>query len=466
MLCETGAGQGGAWNRDGVIVYADFKPPNTGLYRVLQTGGLSTLITKAEAGAHRMPVFLPDGRRFLYVAIGGKENGIYLASLDSKESRRLVLDESKPAYFEGHLLFVREQTLMAQPVDPHDFAAKGDLFPVAEQVSHGANPGDFFYSISTQGMLIYQPGAGGGGTQHFWFDRSGKEMDAVGGVVQSRDFALSLDAKRMVVERETGSNRDLWITDLEHGNTESRFTFEPGLNSFPVWSPDRAKVVYGSNRGNGAVMNLYQRASNGTGQDELLFESKENKFPWDWSRDGKFLIYSSRNASTQEDLFALPLTGEKRPIPLVATKFRETQGQLSPDGRWLAYTSDESGRYQVYVQPFAPGWAKPVTGKWQVSLTSGGTQAHWRRDGKELFYMAPDRKLRAVEIRATAQSFDHGAPQALFESRSEVSGTDLLHYGYQPSADGKKFLISAAPGAAAEPPPLTVVVNWLAGVKK
>jgi Tol biopolymer transport system component len=468
-LCPA-RGQGGTWNRDGVIVFGAFGVPATGLFRVPQAGGVPVQLSKLVLGAHRMPVFLPDGRHFLYTAIGGQENGIYLASVDSKEQRRLVLDESKPEYFDGHLLFVREQTLMAQPLDPKSLEATGDLFPAGrvEQVASGRNPADYSYSISTQGVLTYQTSAGGGGgRQYLWFDRAGKEVASVGGAVRSiNSFALSPDGKRLVTERMSqGASSDLWITELERSNTEARFTFDNSRNTHPVWSPDSSKVVFSSSRGGN--YSLYQRAANGPGQDELLLESKNPKAPWDWSRDGRFVIYMEADPKTKEDIWALPMTADKKtPIKLasLASEYRETQGQLSPDGRWLAYVSDESGGFEIYVQPFEPAWEKPVTGKWKISAM-GGTQPRWRSDGRELFYVAPDRKLMSVDIKTAAQTFDWGAPQRLIDSRSDVVGNST-QWGYVPSADGKRFLISAAPGAIDQAPPLTVVVNWLSGVKK
>jgi Tol biopolymer transport system component len=207
---------------------------------------------------------------------------------------------------------------------------------------------------------------------------------------------------------------------------------------------------------------LYQRASNGTGQDELLLESNELKLPWDWSHDGRFLIFSSQ--AKVFDLWALPLTGNKKPIRLLQSEFNKTQGQLSLGDRWLAYTSVESGRPEVYVVPFAPGSDKSATGKRQVS-TAGGTQPRWRGDGLELFYMAPNQRLMAVEVKA-GPSFQHGTPQGLFTSRSDVPGTSSTQSGYAPSPDGRRFLIVTAAGEQGEQPPLTVVVNWLAAAKK
>ena len=228
----------------------------------------------------------------------------------------------------------------------------------------------------------------------------------------------------MAVERiaENGSS-DLWIIDMEHNATETRLTFgtpsngDAGAVTDAVWSPDGSRVAFADNHGAGSTM--FQIASNGIGKKEVLLESDVRLAATDWSRDGRFLIFNKMDLATLDDIWALPMSGsggpqsDKEAIPLVHTALRETQGQLSPDSRWIAYTSRESGNPQVYVQPFAPGWDKPMTGKWQIS-TGGGWQPRWRGDGKELFYTAADRRLMAVDVKTTAQTFDRGTPQALF----------------------------------------------------
>jgi Tol biopolymer transport system component len=258
----------------------------------------------------------------------------------------------------------------------------------------------------------------------------------------------------------------MWITDLEH-STDSRLTTDPSVNQIPIWSSDGTKIVFASNRGGVGTGDLYQRASNGTGKDELLLQSKELKVPWDWSRDGRFIVYMV-GKQKGDDIWVLPMTGDKKPFPLLQSEFQKRQAQISPDERWLAYTSVESGRPEIYVVPFSPAAkadAKPVAGKWTVS-TVGGTQPRWRGDGKELFYVAPDGKLMAVEIKANVTAFDRGAPQALFDLGSVILPSNTATTGYVPAPDGKRFLIVTAPGAAVDAPPLTVVVNWLGSVKK
>ena len=278
-------------------------------------------------------------------------------------------------------------------------------------------------------------------------------------------FALSPDGKRVVSERTVRDNKsDLWISDLEHG-TESRFTFDAARNSQALWSPDGSKVAFSSNRDDLSGDNLYQRASNGTSQDELLLKTDRVAAPLDWTHDGRFLIF--RKA---QDLWALPLgaeskTRDKKPFPLIESEFNKGQAQVSPDSRWLAYTSTESGRPEVYVIPFSTESTNAAVGKWAIS-TAGGSAPRWRGDSKELFYLTPDRMLMSVEVKTSPQGFDRGVPQALFAAQSDIPPADISMHIYSISADGKRFLIRTAAGVREEQPPLTVVVNWLAAVKK
>jgi Tol biopolymer transport system component len=475
-LADAPSGRGATWNQDGVIV---FSPAiGVGLSRVSALGGDAVRITDAVSSTHGFPKFLPDGRRFLYLAFGGKEeSGIYLTSLDSKGHRRLQPDITNPRYLpprpgrtSGHLLFIREQTLMAQPVDPRSLDSTGEPFPVVDQVSRGRRTGDVYslYSISDGDLLIYQTGAEGTGFQHMWFDRSGTELGIVGGrLVHSRRFALAPDGKRVVIERSNSqfASSDLWLSDLEH-STDSRLTDDASVNTFPVWSPDSRRVMFNSTR-SGGIPNLYLRAVDTAGPDELVLESQVPKFPFDC----RWVIFVNQSPTTNLDLWALPLqpgdTTHKldvaKPVLLVQTRFQEWMGQLSPDSRWLAYVSDESGRAEVYVQRFTP--TKGAGGKWQIS-TAGGGQPRWRGDGKELFYLAPDRKLMSVEVTVDGASFQRTAPRALFEMRVNLAASGLYVYRYAPSQDGKRFLVSTDTELSTEAPPVNVVVNWLGAVTK
>ena len=484
-LCDAPAGRGGTWNADGVIVFAP-AGAGKGLQRVSAAGGVPVDLTKIESPdvAYRFPQFLPDGRRFLYLVSNAKENGVYLGLVDAKPEaqpkQRILADESSTRYVApgpegsggGHLLFVRDTTLMAQPVDSKTLAPSGDVFPIAERIARGINTNYQLFSVAP-GMLVYSTGIQLIEHQLAWVDRSGKQIQSLAGRALAK-IALSPDGKRLVAARPAaGSSRqqsDLWMLELDR-NTESRFTFDPSQQGDPVWSPDGSRVVFASSRGRGQNMfDVYQRPSNGSGHDELVAQFPGRVRPSDWSRDGRFLILSSAaQTGGGNDVMALSMQsgeqGAAKPVPLVATRFNDAQGRLSPDGRWLAYMSLESGTAEVYVQPFDPsGAAQPAaaSGKWQISV-GGGQQPLWSNDGKELFYLSPDRKLMVVDVSASSASFSRTTPRELFATHFEpaiASGPE-----YAVSLDGKRFLMPSDP-VATEEPPLTVVVNWLESVKK
>ncbi len=475
-LANAPNGRGGAWSRDGVIVFTpDIASP---LVQVFAAGGEPKPATQIDASrqenSHRWPQFLPDGRRFLHFNLSSQpeHRGIYLGSLDSqdtssKEKTRLVATHSSAAYAgpaagPGYLLFLRERALLAQRFDPLTLELTGEAFLVAEPVGVDA----FFrarFSASQSGVLVYDSSSGGN-RQLVWFDRSGKRLENVGppGVYLSVD--LSPDGRRVAAQRadpQTG-NLDIWLFDLARSSS-SRFTFHPAYEGNPVWSPDGRRIAFFSSRD--GPFNLYQKPASGAGEEELLLKTKGAKWATDWSRDGRFLLYREMDSKTRGDLWVLPLAGEtknaeRKPMPFLRTEFDEADGRFSPDGKWVAYNSNESGRYEIYVREFSPG--QPASGgKWQVS-TGGGAEPRWRRDGKELFYLAPDGKLMAVEVKAGA-GLEVGIPRPLFQTRVSLGG--ILAARYAVTRDGQRFLIiSEAAEAFGEP--ATVILNWPAALKK
>ena len=470
-LCDASNGRRGAWNRDGVIVFA----PSFGgvLERVPAVGGVPAPATTQEgAGGHRFPVFLPDGHHFLYVVnqATAEKNGIFLASLDSPNGRRVLADISSPAFAppqpgdkHGHILFVRESTLMALPFDLKALQPAGEVFPLAEQVSVGPVPGHAQVSVSANGVLAYHTGRGPGQGQFAWYDRAGKELGKVGTPGRHRGFALSPDEKTLALPRgdAQGGGMDIWLHDPARG-ADTRFTFRTPVNTNPVWSPDGNRIVFRSGRSD--APGLYLRDASGSVQEELLLRGTVATFANDWSRDGRFLVYAERRPKTNMDLMLLPMGGDRKPAPFLATEFNEMQGQFSPDGSWIAYVSDESARSEVYVRPFPSG-----AGMWKISITPG-QQPRWRRDGKELFYLTMEGRLMAVAIKKAASSgarpvFEAATPAPLFETRVNVWPPGANVQQYQVSADGKRFLVETT-GAEAAEAPLTVAVNWLAGVRK
>ena len=471
-LCDVPSPRGGAWSRDDVIVFSPNGTSNATLQRVPAAGGVPSDIRKTT-GDFRHPVFLPDGRRFLYMARQStpEKNGIYVASLDGKENRRILADVSGMAYAPpapgaraGNILFIRENTLMAIPFDAASAQVVGDVFPVADGVSISTNASYAPVTVSDNGVLLYATGGAAGGTNQIaWYDRSGKLLGAVGAPGEVGDPAISPDEKTVAFRRISPTGGDLWLRDLSRG-TEQRFTTDPSTNAAPFWSPKGDRIVFVSNRG--GVGNLYWKASSGSGADELLLAGNV-KLPSQWSRDGRFVVYREDDPKTRWDIWVLPVDGsaaERKPIPFLQTEFNEGFGQLSPDSHWMAYTSDKSGRNEVYVRPFPPG-----EGEWPISV-AGGEQARWRDDGKELFFEAADGKMMAVPVLKAVSgpkpSFVAGAPVPLFEAHMTSATNDVL-FEYDVAADGKRFLIDTTNGqGAASAPPLTVVLNWQGEAKK
>jgi len=334
---------------------------------------------------------------------------------------------------------------------------------VAEGVSLTTNGNYMPVAVSENGILLYQAGGANGGTNQFGlFDRSGKSLGPVGVPGTVWDPALSPDEKSVVFWRSTGNGADLWVRDLNRG-TETRFTSSASNNVAPVWSPKGDRIVFSSNRK--GVNNLYQKAASGSGQDELLLPNTGIDVSEQWSRDGRFIVYGEIDPKTKQDLWVLPTDGaatDRKPIPFLRTEFNELFGQLSPDSHWMAFTSDRSGRREVYVRPFPPG-----EGEWTISI-AGGEQPRWRGDGIELFFEAADGKMMAVPVKAVGEakpSFEAGTPVALFDAHMQHAPANGL-FEYDVTADGKRFLIDTTSGSGAALPPLTVVTNWTAGLKK
>jgi len=445
---------GGTWNREGVILFA----PNIGapLFRVSATGGEVAQVTevdpKVRDSVQLAPFFLPDGRHFLFTSsVAGAQSAVMVGSLDSKETKRLLAIDSAAVYSPpGVILFARESTLMAQAFDPARFTTSGDQVRIAEQV------GRFFsgvgISVSENGVLLYRPYST---TQSelVWVDRAGRRLSVASPAGQYGNITLSPDDKRIAFDRFGPSGNDVWLLNLQR-RTTSRFTFQPPNNNVPVWSPDGHLVAFASSRSGG--LDIYQRQSNAAGADEPLVKLNGPPivFPSDWSADGRYLTYYRTDAKTQTDIWILPLFGDRKPFPLIHSEFSEGQSQFSPDGKWIAFVSDDSGTPQVYVQSFPT-----LTGKFQISI-EGGTQPHWRRDGKELFYLTLNRTLMAVKVK-TGAAFEADAPAPLFETGLNVSE---LRQSYAVSADGQRFLLNTP--IAGTSPPLTIVLNWPALLKK
>ena len=475
-ICDAPGGRGAAWNRDGVILFAP--NINGGLYQVPAAGGTPAAVAKLTAqgpnDTQRFPEFILGGNSFTFFNETEKPetSGIYVGSLDGKPPVRISPDASSAAYAppaapggSGYLLFIREGTLMVQPFDPGRLQTTGEAVPFAEQVGFAVTTGNGAFSASETGLLAYRAGGAFSNRDLVWMDREGRRVSTATKPAIITSETLSRDDKGIVLSIQgAAGTSDLWLQDLSR-NVISRFTFEPRMSSVPTWSPDSSHIAYSFRPNTGPAFTIAQKAVIGNGQQEVLSQARINAYPWDWSPDGKFILYSDTGEKTNYDLWLLPLAGDHKPVPLLQTQFDETHGQFSPDGRWLAYTSDESGKPEVYVQPI------PTSGgKWQISA-SGGDLPRWRKDGKELYYIAADGKLTAVPVKtgASSNNFETGPGQSLFPVQP-LGGTALgiiARYPYQPSADGQRFLANVpAGGEGAGEAPITVALNWQAGLKK
>jgi len=467
-LCDAATFYGGTWSREDVILFSIGAGP---IQRVSAAGGSATPITAVDQASGEIgqtyPWFLPDGRHFLYTGGSNDEekDAIYAGDLQStggsqsKEARtRVILAKSNAVYVPpGYILFLREHTLMALPFDAGKLRATGDAFPVAEQVDSRGLPARGYFSASLNGVLAFTSGAQTQNVQMTWFDRSGKTVGTVGPPVDIEWPAISPDGKTVAIDRRDAQTGyyDIWLHDLARG-TDSRFTFNSKNNRFPVWAPDGGYLAFFSDRSGQA--SVYKKAIGGVGQDEIVDKDGLDKRPTDWSPDGRFVIEETAASTpkTQDDIWIAPASpgaGGEKPRPYLQTEFQEGMAKLSPNGKWLAYRSDETKRNEVYIMTFPnPG------GKWQIS-TSGGSLPVWSRDGKQLFYISPGNKMIAVEIKGTGTNPEPGAPQPLFDVRLGLTSPNFAI-----SKDGRFLIPTAVEQATAAP--ITVVVNWMAGLRK
>jgi eukaryotic-like serine/threonine-protein kinase len=460
ILCETPFPRGGTWNPDGVILFA--YAPNAPLYRISASGGAATPATELNPSknelAHRWPYFLPDGHHFLYLAgppYSTRENpatAIRVGSLDSKASKLLVYTHANAIYASGHILFLRQNTLMAQPFDTKKLELTGDAIPVDDPVMEDTSIVKGTFSASNDGRLIYVSSPSTGSRQLVWVDRAGGKVGEVPGTEAYAGPQISPDGKTIAYTLSS-TGYDIWSYDVAR-EVKTRLTFGSAstpANAWAVWSPDRRAIAYTCFR-NGRYA-LCRKPSDGSGTDEVVLEGTEQlRWPGDWSPDGKSLIYTEMRQGVTA-LSVLPLSGERKPYLFRESSFNERDARFSPNGKWVSYCSDESGEDKVYVVPFpGPG------AKWQVS-PGGGCQPRWRRDGKELFYLSSDNKVMAAEVNANGSNFKGGIAHALF-----VAGSSYTFESYDVTADGQRFVIvkdKGEPGTA-----ITLFANWDAELKK
>jgi len=455
-LAPVVAGRGGTWNADGIIV---FTPNTTGpLFRIAASGGEAVAVATANKQPHyRHPWFLPDGHHFLFFEYGTADtSGIYLGSLDAGDTTRLTGAETRGIYVPpGWVLWVRAGALVAQRLDLERAALVGDPVTVADPVATDSTSAAAVAASST-GRVAFRAG-GTNLRQLTWFDRSGKIVGVAGGPDANAVTApeLSPDGRRVAVDRTVQGNRDVWLKDLAR-DTFTRFTFDPALDGYPVWSPDGLRIAFESKR-KGGSWDIWLKPSSGAGADELLLATPNDEWAYDWSQDGRFLLYRMTEARTGPDLWALPVTGsDRKPVVVTNTPFTEQNGQFSPDGRWVAYDTNESGRFEIVVQSFPE-----PTAKWQLS-TQGGRQPRWRADGKEIYFIAADAKLMAVAVTVSGSTLEPGNAVPLFATRIVGSSfTDKAQYAV--SRDGR-FLINQIQQDSVAP--ITLIQGWDPGRKK
>ncbi|HEY3349630.1 MAG TPA: protein kinase [Thermoanaerobaculia bacterium] len=456
-VCDAARGVGGTWNRDGMIVFAP--TPTSPLFRVPASGGKPEPVTKLDASlhvtAHRYPVFLPDGRHFLYMAAnlsgnaGDPANSIRAGSLDGKTDKAVVAGiASNPTYVAGHLFYPSEGALLAVKMNPGRLEFQGDPVPVAQRLNVSNWYGYVQYAAS-EDLLLSTP-AFAIPSQLAWFDRNGRPAGTVGEPGLWAAPRLSPDGRKIAVGvLDLGRNTsDIWLFDVA-GGAGTKFVFGAGNNFAAVWAPAGDRLLFGSDRkAKGTRQDLWTKSLDGSAE-EILLESPDNRIPEDWSPDGRSLSINNVQAQGKRNnqLWIVETAGEKKVRPFATEANYQGDSRFSPDGRWLAYDSDESGRFEVYVRPFpGPG------GRWQIS-TAGGGQPHWRRDGKELTFLTPENKLMAVPIDTTS-GFHAGPPALLFAIHPSLNGS-----AYDATGDGQRFLVNTVPDEQGSPP-LSLLVHW------
>ena len=492
-LGEAPGFAGGAWNRDGTILFGSA----TGLYRVSAEGGTPAAITSVETPetGHFWPSFLPDDRRYVYLAWSAETDSraVFVGSLDSKDRSKVMTAASNAVYARatgaaqpaaGYLVFHRENTLFGQPFDPDSLALVGDPVHIADQLAFNAATGRGSFDLSQNGVLLYTQGGGATGAagrarvnpdwQFGWRDRKGTVLGLIGDSGLHGDMDLSPDETQVAVTRQESAagTADIWVIDWQRASVATRLTLDPSDDMNPVWSSEGDRIAFTTFRNGNA--DVYVKNANGVGAETPLLNSPNDEFVEDWSRDGKYLAYKLGEGAF-EDLYVLPLAGDsKEPVRVVTGPFRKDEPQFSYDGKWLAYISDESGRFEVYVVPF------PALDQKVKVTNSGAGRPRWRQDGKELFYTLLTGGSMAVSFTAGAKA-QVGIPQPLYT----MTNADPVRHLWDVSADGQRFLmriqgVAAGQGSATMVPfnvapsnpggalpsqnfvssGLTVVLNW------
>jgi len=455
VVSAAAVAAGATWNRDGVILHP--LVPDSPIFRTSAEGAPLEPVTTFVPGqtGHRGPVFLADGRHFLFYATGTPQvSGIHVGELGNAMVRRLV-DADAPAIFAApdHLLYVKHSTLFGQRLEPTTITLVGEPVPLADGVASEGAAGLAAIAASANGTIVYRTGQSGGQRRFVWVDRGGHELSQIGSAEARRSAyaSISRDGRRLAVQRMSEGNTDIWTLDMDRG-VPVRFTDDLQADIAPLWSPQGDRIVYSSML-NGAF-ELFEKKLDGS-PATLLLQTGESKQVTDWSRDGGYLLFRTFKAggALDTDIWALPLDGDRKPFPVLRTRFDERDAQFSPDGKWIAYHSNESGQHEVYVQPFQR------QGERVRISTAGGVQPRWRDDGRELFYLTLDSQLVAVPMtfRGEALSVQPGTAVPLFHARLG-SVQDIARHNYIVAAGGQRFLIDTVVERTAAP--ISLILNW------
>jgi len=466
IVCDAPSGRGGTWNKDGVIVFTPDATLGNGLYRVSASGGTPTQISRPDPKrgeeSHRWPMFLPDGSHYLYLAanFSGRKaevDAIFVGSLDSNEKRFVTAATSNAVYAApGYLLFCREKVLIAQRFNLNRFALTGDPTTILTEIQQLPQIGRAVFGASGEVLLVAQTGSQIAQSQPRWFDRKGNELGTVGQPDVYGNISLAPNGRSVAVNKtDPGSlNTDIWIYELQ-GSSSKRLTFNPGFNVIPIWSPDARRLVFASNRT--LSVDLFIKNADGAQEEQSIVSDENDKFPYDWSRDEKYILYAVGSRTNLQYIQYVTLPEHKIGLFLKAPSVVRN-AQFSRDRKWVAYASNETGKWEIYVTSFPE-----ARGRWQVS-TGGGEEPRWRGDGKELFFLSSDGKMMAAPVTVGA-NFDVRNPVALFQTtpRLPVSFNDQIAYDVR--SDGQRFLILTQVKQA-DTAPLSVVLHWAAMLDK
>jgi len=478
-VCPAANGRGGSWSRKGEIVFSpDFQ---VGIHRVPASGGIPVAVTALDTtmhSTHRWPVVMPDGEHFVYVAahhdVGLSEYyGVYFASIDGSVNRRLIASGASTLYASGYLLYLRENTLMAAEFDPVEGVFTDEPMAMIDKVQYDPTTWYASFSVSQSGMLAYH-GAGDGGlkTRLVVIDRDGKETAVIDETDVYYHLSISPDGKRLACTAGSAATLantlSIWLYEIENGR-RTRLSFSDGADISPVWSPDGKRIAYSTiYPGSPTRINRVTVAMTDGGGEEVIIESDEEMWLTGWSHDGRYIVYTEGSfVSGGGDIWIVPMFGDRKPFPFLATDADEDGGMLSPDGRWMVYTTREQGQMQVFVAPFAPpaGSADGGRGsvKWQISTDVNlveGTLAKWRSDGKEILFLTTDGKIWSAEVDGSGNSFHVGRVEMLCTSDPWNFG----RVGFDITPDGDGFVVNSFSKSAT--PPITLVQNWTLDLKR